>query len=543
MGGEMVSNGAGMVWYLCIFRMALGGGHGTVPLAYFARPSLTQFHPSFPRLASLAAEYDRSILQVKMKSVKMVNVESHEPYESVCYGLFGAKSSSSFFCLCMDLRDGGHWILTQTSDGGIKKLGRVAESSANLRQNVFFNVQIEIKQRKLCSIFANGKNIFNDVSINGGDEGVGGSYGIMCKGSRCVVKDWSVAYFRANGNAQYEYKMDNNEELDIPEDERVVEMEYGGMDGEERKFVPMIMNDVVSKTAQSIDFNDIVGLNSAKALLNETVVWPLILPQLFTGIREPWRGVLLFGPPGTGKTLLAKAVAGQNGSTFFNCSTATLVSKFRGESEKIVRCLFFLAKYHSPSVVFLDEVDALVGTRGAEGEHEASRRFKTELFVQIDGIVTGGSKEEPCLVTVLAASNNPWDLDEAMRRRLEKRIFVGLPDETVRKQMFTKHVESMGMAGGEGVDDRLMDILADRTEGYSGADVELVCREAKMKCMRRLLEKVDVEELVDATEMESGGDEASVTDEDLVQALEGVKKTVRSVDEYVKWEKKFGCRI
>jgi katanin p60 ATPase-containing subunit A1 len=358
------------------------------------------------------------------------------------------------------------------------------------------------------------------------------------------VKDWSVAYFRANGNAQYQYKMDNDEQMDIPEDERVVEMEYAGMDGEERKFVPMIMSDVVSKTAQSIDFSDIVGLEGAKALLNETVVWPLILPQLFTGIREPWRGVLLFGPPGTGKTLLAKAVAGQNGSTFFNCSTATLVSKFRGESEKIVRCLFCLAKHHSPSVVFLDEVDALVGTRGAEGEHEASRRFKTELFVQIDGIVAGGSIEEPCLVTVLAASNNPWDLDEAMRRRLEKRIFVGIPDESVRKQMFTKHVESMGMAGGEGVDSRLMDILADRTEGYSGADIELVCREAKMKCMRRLLENIDVEELVDATGEEGGGGggEASVTDEDLVQALEGVKRTVRNVDEYEKWERKYGCR-
>jgi len=106
----------------------------------------------------------------------------------------------------------------------------------------------------------------------------------MCKGSRCVVKDWSVAYFMANGNAQYQYEMDDDEQMNIPEDERVVEMEYAGMDGEERKFVPMIMSDVVSKTAQSIDFSDIVGLEGAKALLNETVVWPLILTQLFTGI-------------------------------------------------------------------------------------------------------------------------------------------------------------------------------------------------------------------------------------------------------------------
>jgi len=170
----------------------------------------------------------------------MVNVDNHEAYENVCYVLFGVKSASSYFCLCMDLRDGGHWTLTQIFEGGIKKLGRVAETVA-LKQNVFCNVQIEVKQRRLCSIFANGKNIFNDVSIqdrdgdgDGEDEGVRGHFGIMCKGSRCVIKDWSVMYFQADGNAQFEYKMSNDEELDIPADERAVEVDYVGMDGEER---------------------------------------------------------------------------------------------------------------------------------------------------------------------------------------------------------------------------------------------------------------------------------------------------------------------
>lgn len=145
----------------------------------------------------------------------------------------------------------------------------------------------------------------------------------------------------------------------------------------------VIEHDIVLPTANGVTFKDIAGLDTAKRLLTEAITLPLLMPDFFTGIREPWKGVLLFGPPGSGKTLLAKALASTDTIHFFNCPSSTLTSKFRGDSEKLVRAVFTVARKNAPSIVFFDEADALISKRGTADEHEASRRFKSEMLQQV----------------------------------------------------------------------------------------------------------------------------------------------------------------
>eukprot|EP00250_Pteridium_aquilinum_P010024 c19098_g1_i2 orf=430-1533(+) len=255
-----------------------------------------------------------------------------------------------------------------------------------------------------------------------------------------------------------------------------------------------------------VRWDAIKGLENAKRLLKEAVVMPIKYPQYFTGLLSPWKGILLFGPPGTGKTMLAKAVATECKTTFFNISASSIVSKWRGDSEKLVRVLFELARHHAPSTIFLDEIDAIISQRGeARSEHEASRRLKTELLIQMDGLMQSNA-----LVFVLAATNLPWELDGAMLRRLEKRILVPLPEKEARRAMFEDLLRPQREV------ELPYDSMVEATEGYSGSDIRIVCKEAAMRPLRRLMSVLEID---GRNEDEALPEMGPVTREDIEVAL------------------------
>ncbi|ODM91534.1 Katanin p60 ATPase-containing subunit A-like 1, partial [Orchesella cincta] len=329
------------------------------------------------------------------------------------------------------------------------------------------------------------------------------------------------------GGADKEDKEEGKEESQ--EDERRFEPECR-QDGD---LVDMLERDILQKHL-SVHWDDIADLVEAKSLLQEAVVLPMLMPQFFTGIRRPWKGVLMVGPPGTGKTLLAKAVATECGTTFFNVSSSTLTSKYRGESEKLVRLLFEMARFYAPSTIFIDEIDSLCSRRGSDTEHEASRRVKSELLVQMDGINSVGSGDELKMVMVLAATNFPWDIDEALRRRLEKRIYIPLPTFEGRKKLLEINLRDV-KAG----DDVSLSIIARKLDGYSGADITGVCRDASMMSMRRRVLGLKPEEIRALPKEEL---DLPVTQKDFDEALKKCNKSVSQDDleKYEKWMAEFG---
>ena len=326
--------------------------------------------------------------------------------------------------------------------------------------------------------------------------------------------------------------------------------------GYDKDLVEGLERDIIEKNP-NVRWDDIADLGSAKRLLKEAVVFPLIRPDLFKGIRRPWKGILMVGPPGTGKTMLAKAVATECNTSFFNISSSTLTSKWRGDSEKMVRLLFEMARFYAPSTIFIDEIDSLCSKRGSDSEHEASRRVKSEILTQMDGLCSE-SDDATKMVMVLAATNFPWDLDEALLRRLEKRIYIALPTRKYKVianifsskccccfffVFFSKLVEGrkklleVNLRGVAISPDVQMDKVAKKLEGYSGADITNVCRDASMMPMRRRMAELSSEELRSAPAEELL---EPLKTSDFEEAVKRVNKSVMGIDRYEKWMSEFG---
>ena len=323
--------------------------------------------------------------------------------------------------------------------------------------------------------------------------------------------------------------------------------------GPDTDLIEMVEREVVEMNP-NVSFEDIAELESAKRALTEAVVLPLLMPDFFVGLRRPWKGVLLYGPPGTGKTLLAKALATQGKTTFFNVSPTTFASKWKGESEKLVRILFEMARFYAPSTIFIDEVDS-VGTKRTDGENEASKKVLAEMLVQMDGISEANSEQndnnsnnnnaketKPKFVMVLGATNLPWDLDDALRRRFEKRIYISLPNKVGRKQMFNINFKGIKLDKSVNIDE-----LVEKTKGYSGHDIASVCREASLMNMRKKIMDGDgAFNIMEAANNETfiQGLDAPVTQKDVLTAIKNISKSVSPKDlkKFEEWTAQYSSK-
>ncbi len=261
----------------------------------------------------------------------------------------------------------------------------------------------------------------------------------------------------------------------------------------------------------NVKWEDIGGLEEAKQQLREAVEWPLKHPEAFQkiGIKPP-RGILLFGPPGTGKTLLAKAAATESEANFISVRGPEVLSKWVGESEKAIREIFRRARQYAPAIIFFDEIDAIAPIRGVSVDTHVTERIVSQLLTELDGIETLEN------VIVIAATNRPDMVDPALLRpgRLDKLIFVPPPDKKSRLQILKIHTRNMPLS-----EDVSLEYIATITEGYTGADLEALVREAGLRALREDL-KI-----------------SKVSQKHFVEAMQAIKPSVNKQMEefYKKW--------
>uniref|UniRef100_A0ACD5XZ49 Uncharacterized protein n=1 Tax=Avena sativa TaxID=4498 RepID=A0ACD5XZ49_AVESA len=295
----------------------------------------------------------------------------------------------------------------------------------------------------------------------------------------------------------------------------------------EPRLIEHISNEIMDKDPK-VHWDDIAGLHHAKKCVTEMVIWPLLRPDIFRGCRSPGRGLLLFGPPGTGKTMIGKAIAGEAKATFFYISASSLTSKWIGEGEKLVRALFGVACCRQPAVIFVDEIDSLLSQRKSDGEHESSRRLKTQFLIEMEGFDSGSEQ-----ILLIGATNRPQELDEAARRRLTKRLYIPLPSSEARTWIIRNLLEKDGLFK---LSEEETGAICKLTEGYSGSDMKNLVNDASMGPLREALQQgIEITKL-------NKEDVRPVMLKDFEAALQEVRPSVSASELgiYEDWNKQFG---
>ena len=299
-------------------------------------------------------------------------------------------------------------------------------------------------------------------------------------------------------------------------------------------FEQYIKENLMQRNKETLpSWEDIGGLEETKNTIKESIVLAYARKPDRVEI-EGWRNILLFGPPGTEKTLLAAATAKGLDAAFFNVKAGQVLSKYYGELPKIVNALFDVARENSPSVIFFDELDSIALSRGAEID-EVTRRVLSSLLTELDGL-SGGKKGE--FVLFLASTNTPWDIDDAVISRFEKRIYVPLPDEDARMGILRIQLAKKGFE----FDD--YDWLVEKTKGYSGRDIKVLCKEGVYNMVREL--NPGVADVADEGLEEIKKYEIKtrrLTKKDFEHALERMKPvtTEEMVRGYEEWNERFGA--
>ena len=452
----------------------------------------------------------------------------------------GYKAPDDLFCITADCNE-KEWRLDRFL-GNIKTPTKLLRADdQRLRENKFFHVEVQVRGNVLA-VMVNGENIFDSVqTVDTGD--LMGQVGVMCMRCKTIFKDVdlqidgsrqssaeTVSLPSMNGNNDAGGNSSNDEHKMLPRSSgypKTVTRKTATCATEPSNdpLRASILKDLL-ENVQETKWADLVGLQKAKRTLKEAVILPALRPDLFKGLRQPPRGVLLFGPPGTGKTMLAKCVASESKATFFSISASSVTSKFHGEGEKLVRALFDAARELQPSVIFVDEIDSLLSSRKTN-EHDAVRRLKTEFLVQLDGVRSNRDMDK---VLIMGATNRPYDLDDAVLRRLEKRIYIPLPGLAEREELIRVHRESQSF---ELADEEIREI-GKRTDGFSCCDLVGLAREAAFGPLRDLGDD-------DLMTMKAS-DVRPVNAKDFSEALEHVRSSVSvgTIEHFEKFNLEFG---